>query len=86
MDLAESMGLTPVTRRDADGKPALEDDEQLLDTFEAVQLFIGSDADQGVGKLYITEGCAASLQQECSAADLRSGVEFDFLHRFIADG
>jgi hypothetical protein len=56
MDLAESIGLLPVDERDADGRPLLEGGEERHQSFEAVQLVIGADADQGLGALHLLSG------------------------------
>ncbi len=56
MDLAESIGLTVVESRTASGNPPLEDGEQVLESFDDVQLVLSSDTDQGLGKVFITEG------------------------------
>jgi len=61
MDLAESIGLTPVTTRDAaDGNPPLDEGEEILQSFDNVQLILAGDADQGLGKVIITEGCVTN--------------------------
>ena len=58
MDLAESFGLAVIdaASRDASGNPILEEDESILQTFDDVQLVLGSSKDQNSGKLCITEG------------------------------
>lgn len=57
MDIAESFGLAVIdaSGRDASGNPVLEEDETILQTFNDVQLVIGSSNDQKSGKLCITE-------------------------------
>jgi hypothetical protein len=67
MDLAESIGLTVVEARDAGGNPVLEEDEAVLSKFEAMQLILGSDADQGAGTLFITQGCASRHSHAAAA-------------------
>jgi hypothetical protein len=58
MDLAQSFGLTVIDAagRDASGNPILEEGESILQTFDDVQLILGSSNDQKSGKLCITEG------------------------------
>ena len=58
MDLAESFGLTVIdaSGRDESGNPRLEEGESILQTFNDVQLVLGSSNDQKVGKLCVTEG------------------------------
>lgn len=48
-----------VAERDQDGNPLLaeDDDEQLLQQYPDVLLTLGSDIEQGVGKLFITSRC-----------------------------
>lgn len=55
-ELAQQIGLTIVEQRDSDGNPLIENEEQILSTFDEIQLILGADADQGVGKLFITQG------------------------------
>jgi hypothetical protein len=57
MDLAHSFGLAPIdaSKRNGDGNPILED-EEILQTFDNVQMVLGADIDQKSGKLFITEG------------------------------
>ena len=56
MDLAQSIGLTAVTERNADGNPLLDDGEEVLQSFADVRLVLASDSDQGVGKVVVTDG------------------------------
>lgn len=58
MDLAQSFGLAVIDAagRDASGNPVLEEGESILQTFNDVQLVIGSSNDQKSGKLCIAEG------------------------------
>jgi len=58
MDIAQSFGLVVIDAagRDASGNPVLEEGETILETFNDVQLVIGSSSDQKSGKLCITEG------------------------------
>lgn len=52
-----------VAERDQDGNPPLmsDDDEQLLQQYHDVLLTLGSDLEQGVGKLFITSRWAAAM-------------------------
>jgi len=63
MDIAQSIGLSVVEERQADGNPLLEDGEQILESFEDIQLILASDADQGLGKVFITEECVFSFNR-----------------------
>jgi hypothetical protein len=58
MDLAQSFGLAVIDAagRDASGNPVLEEGESIQQTFDDVQLVLGSSSDQKSGKLSITEG------------------------------
>ena len=58
MDLARSFGLAVVdaSGRDGSGNPLLEEAEQILNTFDDVQLVLGTNNEQGSGKLFISEG------------------------------
>jgi hypothetical protein len=55
MELAESIGLSIIDPRDPAGNPLLEEDDSVLNTFDNVQLVLGTNNDQGMGKLFITE-------------------------------
>jgi hypothetical protein len=57
-ELAQRLGLELVERA-ADGNAALEEGEAALLSFDDVQLILSNSADQGLGHLIITEGCAA---------------------------
>lgn len=58
MDLARSFGLAVVdaSGRDGSGNPLLDEAEQIHQSFDGVQLVLGSNSDQGSGKLFITDG------------------------------
>ena len=57
MDLAENFGLETIAGRDdASGNPLLDEGEEILQTFDDIQLILGSDSDQKSGKLFVTDG------------------------------
>ena len=51
--VAERFGLTSNVEREADGRPVLEDDEELSGTFPDISLLLGSSS-QGVGTLFVS--------------------------------
>ena len=68
-ELAQRIGLELVERA-ADGNAALEDGEAALLSFDDVQLILADSADQGLGRLIITEGCAARRRRPPRELDL----------------
>lgn len=55
----ESIGLEKIKRTN-DGNPTLEDGEEILESFDDIQLIIGSDINRGIGKLLICDGYESS--------------------------
>lgn len=51
--IAERFGMQTDISREPDGKPQLQDDEELAGTFADTNLLLG-DSDQGVGTLFLS--------------------------------
>ena len=51
--IAERFGMQTSVERETDGKPLLEEDEELAGTFEDTTLLLGDSA-QGSGTLYLS--------------------------------
>ena len=54
---AEKYGLYGISREThGDGDACLDADEDILESFDAIQLVLGQTDDRGLGKLVITDG------------------------------